>query len=103
MDPMKNIAISVVSIAALGGFLGAVAPAQAAPAGIGDQASGILGSPVSQLPVEDPVIEKAIQWLKANQQQSQSRYVDARSTAEINRHYDCDHFMIMGGSETLPM
>jgi hypothetical protein len=103
MDRMKKLAISVISIAALACICSMSAPAQAAPAGIGDQASGILGSPVSQLPTEDPVIEKAIQWLRTNQQHNQNRYADVRSTAEVTSRYDCNHFLIMGGSETLPM
>lgn len=94
----KNVPSLLVAMAALWAF--AVLPVQAAPASVGDQASGILGSPITQPPSADPAIAKAVEWLQTNQKLSRMQYATEKS-ARLG--HDADRCLILGGPETLPM
>jgi hypothetical protein len=67
-----------------------------------DSAAGLLGSPVAQVPVQDPVIQKAIEWIQSKQTKpDQLQKKEPQST--IGKRFMSPRKLILGGPEIIPM
>jgi hypothetical protein len=67
-----------------------------------DMAEGLLASPVAQAPAQDPVIQKAIEWIhskqiKENQMQKNTNPANTIGEKPTTRR------LILGGPEIIPM
>lgn len=92
-----SIAISSLAVAMCAGALSAEATPISTDATIG----GLLGSPVAQVPIQDPVVKKAIEWIRSKHQlqpvQPESSDKTIGQKRENNRRF------ILGGPEIIPM
>jgi hypothetical protein len=71
-----------------------------------DQCVGLLGSPIAQVPIQDPAVEQAIDMLKSKQLQqiNNERKIPTTPETTISRqHHDIDHMLILGGPENILM
>lgn len=77
--------------------------AYAAPVDL-DQSAGLLGSPVAQVPMQDPAVKKAIEWIQSKQlKHEQIQKKDPQSTLGDRPHNNVEHRLILGGPEVVPM
>lgn len=78
---------------------------QAAPVSVDMTAAGLLGSPVAQLPMQDPTLQKAIEWVQSKQlkQEHREKTSPQSTIGEKPRKDDGSRRLILGGPEVIPM
>lgn len=77
--------------------------AQAAPVEV-DMAAGLLGSPVAQVPMQDPAVQRAIEWIQSKQlKQEQLQKANPQSTIGEKPRSSVGRRLILGGPEVIPM
>jgi hypothetical protein len=74
--------------------------ASAAPIEV-SMAEGLLASPVAQAPSQDPVIQKAIEWIQSKQQKPEIQKANPQNT--IGDKPANQRRLILGGPEIIPM
>jgi hypothetical protein len=84
-------------------FVATTGSAFAAPPVVSlDMAEGLLGSPVAQVPMQDPVIQKAIEWIQSKQTKpDQLQKTNPQNTIGDKRF--APRRLILGGPEIIPM
>jgi hypothetical protein len=94
MNMKLTIITSVLLVAA------SSASAFAAPISV-DSAEGLLGSPAVQPPAQDPVLQKAIEWIQSKQQKPEMQKTNPQNT--IGGKPATQRRLILGGPEIIPM
>jgi hypothetical protein len=81
--------------------LGSSLAVVAAPISV-DAGEGLLASPAAQ-PVQDPLIQKAIEWIQNKQIKPADLQKKNNPEKTIGQKPDNQHRLILGGPETIPM
>lgn len=69
-----------------------------------DQCAGLLGSPIAQLPIQDPLIQEAIDVIKSKQLQPVEPKLPTKPEPTVSHsHKKLDGVLILGGAESIPM
>jgi hypothetical protein len=76
---------------------------QAAPLTMSDQTAGLLGSPVAQVPAQDPIVQQAINWIQSRSKQHDIKINSGETLSRRHRHHDLNQVKILGGPEIVPM
>jgi hypothetical protein len=82
--------------------LGSSVAALAAPVSV-DATEGLLASPAAQPPVQDPVIQKALEWIQNKQMKPSDLQKKNGPEKTIGQKPDYNHRLILGGPENIPM
>ena len=82
-----------------------VAPVLAAPTVELQQYTALLGSPIVQIPVKDPLLKKAIELLQEHQAKPIEAPKKSKPDSPIggSRSTDSDKALILGGPDVVPM
>jgi hypothetical protein len=95
----KYIAISYAYL-----FVATCTAAYAAPTVTVDASVGLLGSPIAQAPIQDPVIQKALDWIQSKQiKKEQKEKLNPESTIGEKPRKEGTRRLILGGPEIIPM
>jgi hypothetical protein len=98
---IKYVAISTLSLASAASM---ALPVLALPSDAGTEVESLLGSPVAQLPINDPVLQKALELLQDN---SAHKTPSKKNTPDspIGRapRHGNNRQLILGGPEVIPM
>lgn len=98
---MNKQTLPIISaLAILAGL--SVASVYAAPVNIADQSAGLLGSPIAQLPLQDPVVQQAVDWIQIQNAKPEEHKLKSKPETTIVRSR-FEHRYIMGGPEIIPM
>lgn len=73
----------------------------AAPISV-DSGEALLASPAAQ-PVQDPLIQKAIEWIQNKQIKPSDLQKKSSPDKTIGQKPETQHRLILGGPETIPM
>jgi len=84
-------------------FVANTGSAFAAPVIDMDMAEGLLGSPAAQVPVQDPVIQRAIEWIQSKQTKPDQLQKNNNPNNTIGDKRFAPRRLILGGPEIIPM
>lgn len=99
---MNNIIIATSTFLVIASLAGT--SVQAAPVSVDMNAAGLLGSPVAQIPIQDPTLQKAIEWIQSKQLKHEQREkTTPQSTIGERPSNDASRRLILGGPEVIPM
>lgn len=94
----QSIVIScAIILATAGGTSVSAAPVEVS------MAAGLLGSPIAQLPMQDPLVQKAIEWIQSKQLKPIDQKEKANPAKTIGERLDTNRRLILGGPEIIPM
>lgn len=103
-DGMNKLCLAITSsLLVISGSFAFSAAAQSAPMGSFDQTLGLLGSPVAQLPAQDPVLKQAIDWIQSNQLKQIPKMKTSPESTIGDKPVDNNRRLILGGPEVMPM
>lgn len=98
---MNKQILSIITPLAIAAGL-STASVYAAPVNLADQSAGLLGSPLAQLPLQDPVVQQAVDWIQIqNSKPTEHKLKSKPDTTIVRSRFE--HRYIMGGPEIVPM